>query len=141
MANPWRSRCRCLSRSFRREKNRKRIRREIVAQIARDFWHKSWSVGHAAGNAPISRHPILSFAAKFCARFQVPLESFESEMMRRTLYAPGRWVWRMGGASSAFFWPDQDFIRGVALLKSLPEFELEMRAFTLPPMNGRFHRD
>ena len=60
--------------------------------------------------------------------------------MRRTLYAPGRWVWRMGGASSAFFWPDQDFIRGVALLKSLPEFELEMRAFTLHPMNGRFHR-
>jgi hypothetical protein len=81
----------------------------------------------------------LNFAEKFSAHFKVAPEFYESEMMRRTLYAPGRWLWRTRIASG-FFWPDRDFIRGVGTLRELKEFELEMQAFTLHPQNARFLR-
>jgi hypothetical protein len=83
---------------------------------------------------------LMTFAEKFCAMHHVPASAYEKEMLSRSLYAPGKLIWRLVGSDAGCFAADREFIGAVGKLTSLHGFEAEMWAFTVNPENSRFHR-
>jgi hypothetical protein len=87
-----------------------------------------------------SRTSSVTFAEKFCAQYQIPPQRYEAEMLKRSLYFPGKAMRLLVGREANYFAPDRDFIRGVGRLTSPRGFGAEVWAFTIDPENSRFHR-
>src|SRR5215216_145916 len=81
-----------------------------------------------------------TFAENFCALHHLPPGTFEEEMLRRTLYLPGRLLLLFLGSGANYFAPDREFLRSVGKLTRLHGFSAEVWAFTVNPENSRFHR-
>jgi len=79
-----------------------------------------------------------TFAHKFCRHFEVPMERFTAELLRRTLYGHARLLLRLGSFDALS--PDRDFARSVGRLTRPRDFTAEIREFQLDRRNTRFWR-
>ncbi|MEO7414034.1 MAG: hypothetical protein ABIZ81_11830 [Opitutaceae bacterium] len=82
----------------------------------------------------------VTFSEKFCTRRHIPLTDYENEMLRVSLYFPGRLVRLVLNREASYFAPDREFIRAVGKLPDVHGFDAEVWAYTINPENSRFHR-
>jgi hypothetical protein len=83
---------------------------------------------------------VQTFAEKFCSFHHIPPGRYEEQMLRRSLYFPGRLLLFLLGSKTTFFAPDREFLRAVGNFTQVHGFGAEMWAFTVNPENSRFHR-
>ena len=81
-----------------------------------------------------------TFAEKFCARHRIAPADYEKEMLRVSLYFPGKLLRRLLGSEANYFAPDREFIRAVGKLTRVHGLGAEVWAYTVNPENSRFVR-
>jgi hypothetical protein len=81
-----------------------------------------------------------TFAEKFCAKHNLPLEKHEEIVLQRALYPAARLLRPVLGLKANYFAADHDFIRRVGRLTRLNGFEAEVQDFLYDPENRGFLR-
>ncbi len=91
-------------------------------------------------SAPVTLAPDSdeTFAERFCCHFDVPAETFETEILRRTLYPHARWLNLF--APWDFFLPDRTFVSSVGRLTRRHDFDGEAKDFQGDRCNECFLR-
>ncbi len=82
--------------------------------------------------------PRPSFSHRFCRHFGVPIENFEREVLRRTLYPHASWLgWLAPDEARA---ADRRFISSVGRLTRRRDFPAEAHEYQSEPGNRGFWR-
>jgi len=82
----------------------------------------------------------MTFAEKFCAQRELSLEDYEAAVLRQTLHAAARLLRPLLALAPEYFSADRQFVRGVARISRLRDFEPEAWDFAHDPNNRGFLR-
>jgi hypothetical protein len=81
-----------------------------------------------------------TFAEKFCARHRISPAEYENEMLRLSLYLPGKFLRPLLSSKANYFAPDREFVRAVGKLTRVHGFGAEVWSYAVNPENCRFVR-
>lgn len=82
----------------------------------------------------------LTFRERYCDYWSISSEQFEEHLLLRALYPHARGLHRLLAMCPDYFYPDHEFIRSVALLRSRRLFHGEVGEYHADPANHGFLR-